>query len=186
MPSKVEICILCGNEFKGKRIVGHHMSYDPEIIVYLCVNCHKFVHLFPLFNEDQLNKVKQWTFQYSEQWKDGTNKYNLSNYKKEVNHKYNENYKERARELARTDKYREKQREWRGKNKIKSAGYHKKWEERHPEFIIKRRENLKRWQMKNRDKVNESNRKWREKNPGYTRKKDEKTLNLFPNFMATA
>ena len=142
MSSKTEICVLCGKKFKGKGIMGHHMSYDPEIMVYLCVKCHTFLHLFPLFNKDQLEKVRQWSIQYADQWKNGTSKYMNSSYKKK-----------KCNEMARD------------------------------------------WREKNREKVNKSAKEWRKRNPDYIKnyhikkrhgKKDEKTLNLFPDIVATA
>lgn len=36
-----EECEMCGATEKIQR---HHISYEPEIIQFLCVNCHKKVH----------------------------------------------------------------------------------------------------------------------------------------------
>ena len=38
----LEICPLCGR--KVLRLVGHHVSYDPEDIIYICNSCHAKIH----------------------------------------------------------------------------------------------------------------------------------------------
>jgi hypothetical protein len=35
------VCEICG---ATEGLQRHHRSYDPPIIQYLCVNCHKAVH----------------------------------------------------------------------------------------------------------------------------------------------
>ena len=148
-------CILCEKELKGKAVIGHHQSYKPnEIIIYLCFNCHKFVHLFPFFNKKQIEKVNQWSLQYSDQWKDGKNNYDKSNYKKNRIAKYSKKYRDIPENKK---KAKEKMREWQINNKDKCN------------------EHTKKWQAKNRDKVNKNNRRWIEKNPNY--KKEKRTKN---------
>lgn len=37
----IKTCERCGTR---ENIQTHHLSYDPEITQYLCVNCHQKVH----------------------------------------------------------------------------------------------------------------------------------------------
>ena len=37
-------CQLCGKDVPTKKIIKHHLSYSPEVIVELCRKCHSLAH----------------------------------------------------------------------------------------------------------------------------------------------
>ena len=52
-------CEICGSKHHPKwhRLDRHHVSYKPIKFVYLCRQCHQFVHLFGL--EKDIERAKQ-------------------------------------------------------------------------------------------------------------------------------
>jgi len=86
----MKACFLCSRT-EG-RIEGHHLSYEPEIVIDLCKRCHNFVHSFPYYSEDQIQQVREWARSFSHQWKGGTQKYLKSDYAKKYRQKYRQNY----------------------------------------------------------------------------------------------
>ena len=38
-------CAICNKVCNfGLRFVGHHVSYEPEILILLCAGCHTWLH----------------------------------------------------------------------------------------------------------------------------------------------
>jgi len=48
MGHEQRLCFLC---WSPRNVEKHHVSYNPERIVYLCRQCHKTVHVFILLNK---------------------------------------------------------------------------------------------------------------------------------------
>lgn len=66
------VCELCERE---KRVIGHHLSYDPEIVVFICWSCHSWLHKFGRFNSQLREKGLGWLRDYADNWKNGHEKY---------------------------------------------------------------------------------------------------------------
>ena len=167
-------CILCNSI---KNIHGHHLSYDPEIVINLCLKCHLFLHLFSRFSEDQITKIREWVVQYSKQWVDGTNKYRKSKYRKQLKKDRYQLNKDRIIESStkwikdHPDQARETHQKWLMKNKDKVRQTEKKWAQIHPDKI---KEINKKYRLNNKDRINECQR-----NSRLIKKQDIKTLSLF-------
>ncbi len=75
------ICALCNKDIQ--RIEGHHLSYEPEKIMMLCIRCHRLLHLLNDFNKEKLPFVLTIINTYGQNWKNGREQYANSHYRKE-------------------------------------------------------------------------------------------------------
>jgi hypothetical protein len=160
----VKACLLCGR-IEG-RIEGHHLSYDPEIVIDLCKRCHNFVHYFPYYSEDQIQKVREWVKSFSYQWQNGTQKYLKSHYAKKVRQEFRQRYyqeieipndSQRKYRHANLEKIHQRQRIWmrnrrknpefKAKERIYKKAYMTLYNEMHREEI-NRKAAMKRAQKK--------------------------------------
>lgn len=104
-------CHVCQN--RRRRICGHHLSYEPEIIVYLCSVCHFLLHEL---NRGSLNRVdlfKDWIEKFGGNWTNGTEQYFKSEYRKKLSKENDEKRRKlNPRDGAdRQKRYRERNRE---------------------------------------------------------------------------
>jgi len=103
-------CELCSGKRKSKRIIHHHLSYEPEIIIFLCSSCHRFLHSFVLYDKAQQEKIINWFMVYSSQWKNGKDKFYKSQYYKDYIERWrNENkllLKEKQKNYIQSNKQR--------------------------------------------------------------------------------
>ena len=106
---KPDFCQLCRKE--SKRLHGHHLSYEHEIIIYLCGACHSSVHHFGRLTEEQLNTAIQWISQYRDEWINGTQKFFKSEYYKKISREKNSKWRKENPQKA-----KEKSLRWQKKN----------------------------------------------------------------------
>src|SRR3972149_3674646 len=78
------ICELCKNDYIENLFHGHHLSYEPEIVVMLCKGCHSFLHRFANYPIESQTNIVNWIRQYSNQWNNCTEKYRKSQHAKDV------------------------------------------------------------------------------------------------------
>ena len=45
-----DLCELCGKDITLKKKDNHHISYDKNITILLCFQCHQLMHGRPVFN----------------------------------------------------------------------------------------------------------------------------------------
>ena len=99
-------CFICNN-IKGRKIIAHHLSYVPEILVYVCTSCHRIFHNLNRFSEDKFDLVIEWIKKYGKEWENGEDKYQNSKYYKLITKRCNENSRaseKRSRKLDQTPK----------------------------------------------------------------------------------
>jgi hypothetical protein len=66
-----KVCDLCeGASNVTKKFEGHHLSYDPEIVVSLCVKCHDLLHALAKLPQPSREVALNWVQTYSHQWKE--------------------------------------------------------------------------------------------------------------------
>jgi hypothetical protein len=66
-----KVCDLCGGASNvTKKFEGHHLSYDPEIVVSLCVKCHDLLHSLAKLSQPSRETALNWVKVYSHQWKE--------------------------------------------------------------------------------------------------------------------
>ena len=83
----ISLCPLCN---KVKKLLGHHLSYEPEIVINICEACHiEFHNMVRLYKTDRFNKYIEWIKQYGDtQWDDGKAKYLRSSYSKTARNRW--------------------------------------------------------------------------------------------------
>lgn len=77
-------CVLCGDP-KG---IGHHLSYDPEIVVYICRMHHIALHRFAQLDKRGRGIFLEWANQYGHLWFEGAHKYYKSPWYKKKKKQY--------------------------------------------------------------------------------------------------
>ncbi len=126
-------CYACGCD--TRQMSGHHLSYDPEIVVFLCRHCHFLLHTLQRMPGIRLDLFLNWIKTYGHNWENGTEKYFKSEFKKQA--------------LKRNGEI------WASNNPDKIRERGKRFRERHPDRVKeqKRRTYLK-YYPKNKDKIN--------------------------------
>jgi len=117
-------CPICGRgKAQSKKLWAHHLSYEPEKIVYLCRQCHSVVHWLNFIGMDALNELISWILIYGNSWINGNEKYQKSPHKKIVNKRWAQLNRKRTNENARRrydldpEKHRNAVRKYRAKIK---------------------------------------------------------------------
>jgi hypothetical protein len=66
-----KVCDLCGGLSNvTKKFEGHHLSYDPEIVISLCVKCHDLLHALAKLPDPSRERALEWVRVYAHQWKE--------------------------------------------------------------------------------------------------------------------
>jgi len=137
-------CSICGLE---KKLINHHLSYDPEIIMTLCQLCHLTMHKVARLPPDKQNILFGIVRQYGSQWENGHTKHVKTEHcRKKARERYKyrtDKTKNRIRECRKTDRYKEYKKE-----------YQKKYRQKHLEKI---KVYERRYAQKRRDKLAEEN-----------------------------
>lgn len=115
-------CELCHGKIKSSKVLAHHLSYDPEIIIYLCRICHINLHTFAKYDDIQRKKFIEWIEQFGKQWENGTEKFLKSEYLRKYVRNWQKNSEVRQKWLS---KFRDEKgeginaykRKWRQKRK---------------------------------------------------------------------
>ena len=166
------ICTVCKND--QRMILGHHLTYEPEVIIYLCSQCHLILHGLARLDFDITNTLIGWVKQYGKDWIGGGEKYHKGEYAKKVQREISEKYnqKHRSEAVERAKKYREKYPDRIKQQKEQYKKLHpnyakeksKKWRENNPELLKRQRENGKEkrenWRKQHPDKMREYQRKY--------------------------
>ena len=126
------ICELCNKE---SNLNGHHLSYIPELVVFLCIACHHSIHILARLPEDSLNTAVNWIITYKNLWNKGD--YFGSNYYKEYKRKYYKQHKEywEKNYQLNKDKILKRKKEYYQQNKNKIRNYQKEY--RHTKNNVK-------------------------------------------------
>lgn len=156
----VEKCELCNGRLGYRRLVAHHLSYEPEKIVFLCQICHTFIHHLYRYTEDEQKIAKEWIILYGHLWDNGFEKFANSNYRKSRGKREYWQNPEKARIHQR--EYRKKHPDWFRK-------YSQKYEEKHKE---ERKEYSRLYRLKNLERLREYDRKRRLTESGKERYKE--------------
>lgn len=130
-------CQLCHKN--KKRLVGHHLSYRPEKIIFICQLCHHAIHNFnlipPKYQEIAWNMIKT----YGRFWQNGCKKYFKSNYSKTYRKDYYaKNIDKKKTYALKWNKEHKPERakivhEYYITHKNSISEYQKKWWKNHPE-----------------------------------------------------
>lgn len=109
----MECCSICELE---KKLVTHHLSYNPEITMPLCQNCHLTMHRIARLIPDKQDVLFGIVKQYGNQWENGHEK-----------HIKTEHCRKKARERYkhRTDESKNRRKEYRKTDRAKE--YHKEY-----------------------------------------------------------
>jgi len=93
----MEFCEICHSI---KKIVFHHLSYDPEFGIYVCKKCH-----FPLHQNDieSLEKIIKLKKEYGHLWVNGNYQYFHSKHASEIRRKYAQSEKGKEKAKVRTE-----------------------------------------------------------------------------------
>jgi len=95
-------CPICGRgKAQNKKLWAHHISYEPEKIIYLCRQCHSVVHWLNFIGMEALNEMISWVLIYGNSWENGNYKYSKSNHKKIINKLWAQSNRERTNKNAR-------------------------------------------------------------------------------------
>lgn len=113
-------CEICK---KDKKLVQHHLSYEPEKTVGICQRCHLTLHNLSSLSMEQINILLDWIREYSDQWENGSEKLFKSPHRKRYNAKRRQG-----------EKYKETLRKWREKNKPRLALNARRFTSNHPNY----------------------------------------------------
>jgi hypothetical protein len=97
-------CEIC---HKFGKIVRHHLSYDPEILMDVCHSCHLTLHLVDI---EALEKIIELKKKYGHLWTNGNEQYQKSKHYKKIQTAYRKTDKCRMKE-----KERRQDPEWKAK-----------------------------------------------------------------------
>ncbi len=136
----MKYCSICGLE---KKLVTHHLSYNPEIIINLCQHCHLTMHKIARLLPDKQDTLFEMVRQYGSQWENGHAKHIKTEHcRKKARERYiyrTDKAKNRIREYRKTDRYKEYKKE-----------YQKKYRQRNLEKI---RDYERQYAQERRDKL---------------------------------
>lgn len=113
-------CSICNASIK---LIHHHLSYEPEIIVIVCWDCHMIIHrMAELIRMPQIQQeiICNWVKQYGYLWKRGNEQHRKSEYYKKYRENYDKNYQ---KEYRQTDKYKQQKKEYDMKRKQQRKEY---------------------------------------------------------------
>ena len=102
-------CSICKSD---EKLIHHHLSYEPEIIVIICRRCEVIMHRLADLQrmpQNQQDVINNWVSQYGSLWKNAREKYEKSEYNKNV-----------KKEWQKTDKFKNIQRKYRESDKRKN------------------------------------------------------------------
>ena len=120
-------CTICN---KDQKLICHHLSYEPEIIIDVCHGCHWLMHRLAIMPQDQQDIILDYIRKYSDQWENGREKYHKS-----------EHSKNRVKEYQKTDKYQNCKKRYaesnRAKNKQKEYEKSDKIKKHRKEYYLK-------------------------------------------------
>ncbi len=102
----MKICSICGSD---KKIIHHHLSYEPEIIMLTCKKCSGIMHNSVGLSKKQFDIIFKIVEQYGDQWDNGGEKY-----------KKTKHYKSYQKEYKKTDKYKNYIKEYRKIDRVKN------------------------------------------------------------------
>lgn len=122
------ICELCQKDYTENLFHGHHLSYDPEIVVMLCIGCHAFLHRFANYTTENQTKIIEWTKQYSDQWNNCTKKYRKSQRAKDVHNAWC-----KEQRILNPSKYHTKDKKKNSKRLSYQLNWQKAWRKNNPE-----------------------------------------------------
>jgi hypothetical protein len=137
--SKSYSCELCDKVISKEALNVHHQSYEPEIVINLCIDCHAFLHSFDR-HINHVATVLGWVKEYSHNWVRGK-----ENYKKS----------DQYRKLKREEYYRVKDKQWFKEYKEKRLEGFKHRRVNDPEWAEKQRERCREWR-KEKDIIEEA------------------------------
>jgi len=80
-------CSLCHKE---EKTLGHHLSYDPEIVMVICYRCHVMLHKLAELSVKEREQTLQIVGQYGNNWDNGKDKYRYSERRKSVMRVYSQ------------------------------------------------------------------------------------------------
>jgi len=113
---KPNYCSCCKTGVKG--IVGHHLSYEPEVVVFLCWRCHNLLHQMARTERSILQQFMDWVEEYGDKWINPRGKgKNLLNYDKKFKSEYHKKWysitenRERKKTQSR-ERYRNNKEKW--------------------------------------------------------------------------
>ena len=78
------ICSICG---ATEKVIAHHLSYDPEIIIFLCRWHHSLVHAYARIKSEKRVFVNEWVERYGHLWVEGAHKRSLRRKEKQKEYK---------------------------------------------------------------------------------------------------
>ena len=97
----MEICYLCNGLSGVKKLIHHHLTYEPEQMIILCIKCHSLVHHLARLSLDKRQYIEEIIFKYGNQWSNGNKQYRKTQRYREVHNKNHlENSRRRRRELG--------------------------------------------------------------------------------------
>ena len=111
-------CSICKTD---KKLITHHLSYEPEIIITMCWKCHTAMHRLAEINKEYQVIIINFVNQYGHLWKNGHEKHLKTEHWKKYQKEFNKNRYENKRIeiLEHQKKYNENHRaerkEYRGK-----------------------------------------------------------------------
>ena len=161
------ICSICSKS-RG-RIDGHHLSYNPEVVIYLCHQCHIVLHVLARLNLNALDILVSYSKDYMKSGVNGTEEYRKSEYRKFVDGESRKKRREENIDLCRKQG-REEQKRFRLKFKMENPEEYKKLTHeqsrlylskvkedpmRHEEFKKRRREAVKKCRLKRKKSLKE-------------------------------
>ncbi len=115
-PSVAGICSICRSE---KSLVCHHLSYDPEITIFICRMCHRLLHWLAKVPKDLLPVYLRLVGQYGDLWEDGYQKYLLTKRHREIVRKNNKARIENGANRKSYDKHKDVLKEKRTQRRLK-------------------------------------------------------------------
>ncbi len=122
-------CKICRS---NRNLEAHHLSYNPELIVYLCGYCHRFLHRLPFYSESQLKEFQLWVKEYGHLWINGKQQYSKSPHAKKYLHDYRRTHLELYRKGS--EKYRLKNKN-NPEYKTLRIKYQKEYYQRHKDVL---------------------------------------------------
>lgn len=82
-------CLICK---ENKKLIDHHLSYDPEIVVRVCWACHVTMHQLARKSKETRKIIIDWIEQYGHLWKNGHKKYSKTETRRNSQIKYREEH----------------------------------------------------------------------------------------------
>ncbi len=71
-------CTVCHRT--DRMIAGHHLTYSPELVIFLCQHCHWVLHQMNNLPLSVVDLFVEWIKKYGTEWKGGSEKYKKSEY----------------------------------------------------------------------------------------------------------